>query len=59
MTAVRRPSDNTHLAEYVVVSDWEVIEARAQPHGASAHAAESYALIRACTSRGQSGYYLH
>lgn len=29
MTAVRRLSDNTHLAEYAVVSDLEVIEARA------------------------------
>ena len=43
-----RPSDNVHLAGYAVVSDWEVIEARALPPGTSAQAAEVYALTRAC-----------
>lgn len=43
-----RPSDNTHLAGYAVVNDWEVLEARALPNGTSAQAAELYALIRAC-----------
>ena len=43
-----RPSDNTHLSGYAVVTDWDMLEAAPLPRGTFARVAELYALMRAC-----------